>query len=254
MSYDYPAMTAPAMTPQQREFAASALKSYKEVMVGDASWSMFVGFELYRFLFANMESVIGIGFRRLILPLFLETCGKAPVVGHGVTIRQPHRISFGKRVILDDYALVDVRTKTEMSSEAFVRIGDYVYVGRGSIVSAKYGQIILGAGVNMGSNCRIATQSKIEMGESVLIGSYVYVGPGNHGIGDLSKPVMEQEMDIRGGVTIGANTWIGTRATILDGVTIGRDVVIGAHSLVKEDVPDRAIVAGTPAKIIRYRE
>ncbi|MCB0320464.1 MAG: hypothetical protein KDD60_06010 [Bdellovibrionales bacterium] len=58
-------------------------------------------------------------------------------------------------------------------------------------------------------------------------------------------------MDLKGGVTIGKNVWIGTRATILDGVTIGDGAVIGAHSLVRESVPSGAVVAGTPAKVIR---
>jgi acetyltransferase-like isoleucine patch superfamily enzyme len=247
-----------AMTPQQREFSRgsdiSALQSYKHVMVGEAGWLPFSAFELYCLFFGGMESILGIGARRLLLPLFLRSCGRGPVIGHGVTIRQPGRISFGKKVILDDFSLVDVRTRPGQDQDAAVEIGDYSYVGRYSIVSAKYGRIKLGRACNIGSYSRIATREDVIIGDSVLIASYVYIGPGNHGASDLSTPIMEQEMEHRGGVSIGENTWIGTKATILDGVTIGRDAIIGAHSLVRDNVPDRAIVAGTPAKIIRYRE
>src|SRR5262249_3217857 len=135
-----------------------------------------------------------------------------------------------------------------------VTVGDYVYIGRHSIVSAKYGRIKIGNGVNIGSSSRIATRENLEIGDSVLISSYVYIGGGNHGAEQLEVPIIEQEMDQRGGVSIGANAWIGTKATIVDGVKIGEDAIIGAHSLVREDVPSRAIVAGSPAKIIRYRE
>src|SRR5205085_1219636 len=45
---------------------------------------------------------------------------------------------------------------------------------------------------------------------------------------------------------------IGSGATILCGIRIGKDAVIGAGSVVTKDVPDRAIVAGNPARIIRY--
>ncbi|WP_304622677.1 CatB-related O-acetyltransferase [Pedobacter sp. MC2016-14] len=52
---------------------------------------------------------------------------------------------------------------------------------------------------------------------------------------------------------IGNDVWIGCNSTILRGVTIGDGAVIGANSLVNKDVPPYAIVAGTPAKVIKYR-
>ena len=51
-------------------------------------------------------------------------------------------------------------------------------------------------------------------------------------------------------VTIGRNVWIGTRAIILPGVTIGDHSVIGAGAVVSRDVPDRAVVVGSPARIV----
>lgn len=256
----------PAMTPQQRAFASDrgSLNTYRQVMVGEAGWGSFIAFEFYRLLLANMESILGIALRRLVLPVFLKRAGRGLVVGHGVTFRQPGKITVGKKVIIDDYALVDVRTKPDANTQPpthagggkstpEVSIGDFVYIGRQSIISAKYGKISLGAGVNIGSASRIATQGSIEIGESVLISSYVYIGGGNHGSEQLDVPIMEQEMELKGGVSIGKDTWIGTKATIVDGVKIGSGVIVGAHSLVREDVPDNAIVAGAPAKIIRYR-
>lgn len=57
----------------------------------------------------------------------------------------------------------------------------------------------------------------------------------------------------KGGVTIGNDVWIGRNALILSGVKIGDGAVIGAAAVVTKDVPPYAIVAGNPAKIIRYR-
>lgn len=54
-------------------------------------------------------------------------------------------------------------------------------------------------------------------------------------------------------VVIGNDVWIGYGASIMQGVTIGDGAIIGAHALVTKDVPPYAIVAGMPAKIIRYR-
>ncbi|WP_397448846.1 CatB-related O-acetyltransferase [Pseudomonas sp. NA-150] len=52
---------------------------------------------------------------------------------------------------------------------------------------------------------------------------------------------------------IGHDVWIGMDVLILEGVTIGTGAVIGARSLVSKDVPPYAIVAGSPAQVIRYR-
>lgn len=243
------------LTPQQRRIAGAAkgrLQTYKEVLVGDGSWGKFLAFEFYNLLFSNTPSIFGIGIRQYLLPPFLKSSGKGIYIGRGVTIRVPSQITLGRGAFVDDFAVLDVRTESE-KTDSGITIGSQCFVGRGTILAAKGGQITLEDGVNISSSCRIATQSNISIGKGSLIAAYVYIGPGNHQIQDKSIPIAEQGMEHGSGVHIGENTWIGTRATILDGVTIGRDAVVGAHSLVREDVPDGAIVAGTPAKIIRHR-
>lgn len=55
-------------------------------------------------------------------------------------------------------------------------------------------------------------------------------------------------------VTIKNDVWIGRRVVIMPGVTIGNGVIVGACAVVTKDVPDYAVVAGVPAKIIKYRK
>ena len=57
----------------------------------------------------------------------------------------------------------------------------------------------------------------------------------------------------KGDVVIGNDVWIGWGATILSGVTIGNGAVIAAKAVVTKNVPSYAIVAGNPAKIVKYR-
>lgn len=57
----------------------------------------------------------------------------------------------------------------------------------------------------------------------------------------------------RGDITIGNDVWVGYRATILSGANIGDGAIIGAGAIVTSDVPPYAIVAGAPAKLVRYR-
>jgi acetyltransferase-like isoleucine patch superfamily enzyme len=158
----------------------------------------------------------------------------------------PSRISLGSGVLIDDNAALDVRGR-----DGRIEIADRVSIGRLTTIAAKHGSISLKAGCNIGSYCRIATNSRVEIGESVLVGAYCYIGPGNHTEGTADEPLITRPMNIRGGVSIGDHAWLGARVTVLDGVRIGRNAIIGAHSLVKDDIPDDAVAVGTPAKVIR---
>jgi acetyltransferase-like isoleucine patch superfamily enzyme len=250
-----------AMTPNQKEFAdvsGGLLNKYKALTVGEGSWLSFLAFEFYNLFFANIGSSLGLGLRAVFLPCFLKNCASKPKLGRGIAVRRPDLISFGKNVLIDDLAVLDVRTPAEgtykkESGAVGIEIGDNSLIGRNSILHARGGKIKLGNACNISSNCRIGTHSSVEIGESVLIAAYVYIGPANHSFEDSETPIMEQGMKIKNGVKIGKDVWIGTRATIVEGVTIGDGAVIGAHSLVLEDVPERSVVAGTPARIIRQR-
>lgn len=54
-------------------------------------------------------------------------------------------------------------------------------------------------------------------------------------------------------IFIGNDVWIGARVIILDGVTIGDGAIVGAGAIVTKDIPSYAVVAGSPAKVLRYR-
>jgi virginiamycin A acetyltransferase len=57
----------------------------------------------------------------------------------------------------------------------------------------------------------------------------------------------------KGGISIGHDVWIGWDATILPGVSIGHGAIIATKAVVAADVPPYAIVAGNPAKVVKYR-
>ena len=55
-------------------------------------------------------------------------------------------------------------------------------------------------------------------------------------------------------IHIGKQVWIGANATILPGVTVGDGAVIAAGAVVTRDVPERAVVAGVPARVVKTIE
>lgn len=74
-------------------------------------------------------------------------------------------------------------------------------------------------------------------------------------VGDLPvpHPALTRHVSMTSKVTIGHDVWVGSQVTIPSDVTIGTGAVIGAAAVVTHDVPPYAIVAGNPARIIRYR-
>jgi acetyltransferase-like isoleucine patch superfamily enzyme len=133
-----------------------------------------------------------------------------------------------------------------------ILLGDYVKLGK---------NIYLGTWsrgkITVGNNSYIGRWSIILAYESVSIGNDCLIAPGchitdvNHGI--ASGELIRKQALVSKAVRIGNNVWVGAGCSILPGVTIGDGAVVGARSVVTHDVPANSIVAGTPAKIIRYR-
>ena len=102
--------------------------------------------------------------------------------------------------------------------------------------------------------------------ESLIIGNFcsiadevVFLLGGGHRLDLLStfpfraKLFGDVQASTKGPIVVEDDVWIGYGATILSGVTLGKGCVIGARALVCNDVPPYAVVAGVPAKIIKFR-
>lgn len=106
--------------------------------------------------------------------------------------------------------------------------------------------IVLGKNVFINACCKFQDQGGITIGNGVLIGHNVTLATLNHD----ERPEFRQNIYPKP-IKIGNNVWIGSNVTVLQGVTIGNGAIIGANAVVTKDVPENAIVAGVPAKVIR---
>ena len=147
---------------------------------------------------------------------------------------------------------------------------------------------IIAGEINIGNNCKIidkvALYGNIEVGRytsingpntdltcavyPIIIGSFCSIARNvtfqefNHDFSRMSTYYVntnlkgnqsKADMISKGAIEIGHDVWIGTHCVILSGAKIGTGSVVAANSVVTGEIPPYAIVAGSPAKVIKYR-
>lgn len=143
---------------------------------------------------------------------------------------------------------LDGPEKIEIGSGTFIQRGGWLYCGE---IDREYPPSLkLGKHCILGYNNHITCVRSVEIGDFVLTANNVYISDNSHGYEDISRPVMQQPVIFKGAVSIGAGSWIGENVSII-GACIGKNCVIGANSVVTHDVPDYAVAAGIPARVIR---
>jgi acetyltransferase-like isoleucine patch superfamily enzyme len=144
-----------------------------------------------------------------------------------------------------------------------IKIGDFTTLRGELFIFGHGGKIIIGNNCYIGELTKIWSSSEIVIGDNVLIAHNVNIHDNNsHPINSRErqehyskiynsghpKNIDLQEKPIK----INNNAWIGFNAIILKGVTIGEGSIVAAGSVVTKDVPSYTIVAGNPAKIVKY--
>lgn len=145
--------------------------------------------------------------------------------------------------------------------ERWIRIGADTLIGPGVVLSAGMwpGEpfvppagwaLRIGDRCNLGRGMAVVGRAGIDIGDDVTFGPSVYVTDHNHAYTEPDVPISRQWV-VEDPVSIGAGSWIGAGAMILPGARLGRHVAVAAHSVVRGVVPDRCVVAGAPAVVVR---
>lgn len=153
--------------------------------------------------------------------LNIDEHGKNIIIHRGLKYRYPNVIRFGNNII--------VGIKTKFSSE--IKDSHYLHIEDG---------------VSIGNNNEIDFTGGIIIRQSAHIAHNVLISTHDHGFDYRNKPVGKA-------LEIGEYAFIGSKSIIMHNCNyIGKHAVIGSGSVVTKDVPDFAVVAGNPARIIKY--
>lgn len=96
----------------------------------------------------------------------------------------------------------------------------------------------------------ISCRERVEIGDRSLVGRVDIIDHEFHDPRDLSR---KQEIRCRP-VVLAEDTWIGNDCLILKGVEVGRHSVVGARAVVRKSVPEKVVVIGNPAQVVKHLE
>ena len=130
-----------------------------------------------------------------------------------------------------------------------ITVGDNTELAARATVIAEGGHLTVGANSHVGIGAVLIARGEIAIGPDALISQYVAIRDHDHGIAP-GTPYRAQPQPVAP-VRIGANVWLGTKATVLKGVQIGDDCVVGANAVVTRDLPAGTLAIGVPARPIR---
>jgi maltose O-acetyltransferase len=142
----------------------------------------------------------------------------------------------------------DLDLRKELLKELFGSTGNNCYVEPSFRCDYGY-NIHVGENFYANFDCVFLDVCEIRIGDNCLLAPGVHIYTAAHPLearerisgAEFGKPV-----------TIGHNVWIGGRAVINPGVKIGNNAVIASGAVVTKDVPDNAVVGGSPAKVIKH--
>ena|SRR2546422_2875999 len=174
----------------------------------------------------SLASIVRGRVRARVLALRGATVERKARLGAGCKVERPWCLKVGTRFHAEEGVYLKI-----VSGDARLEFGDSVFVGRGS---------------------------EFDVLEKVFVGDHTVIAPGcfitdhNHGISSNLR--IDEQPCTSSPVEIGCDVWLGANVVVVAGIRIGDGAVVAANAVVTRDVPPMAIVAGVPARLLRYRD
>jgi acetyltransferase-like isoleucine patch superfamily enzyme len=162
--------------------------------------------------------------RKAIWQAATRRCGAGLQIGSNACFKHPETFEIGNGVFIGAQAYIQGRY------DGTCVIGDNVWIGPQAFLDAR--DLVIEECVGWGPGAKILGSS--------------------HTAIPIDVPIIRTDLEIKP-VRVGAWADIGTNATILPGVTIGKGAIVGAGAVVVSDVAPFSVVAGVPAKFLRWR-
>lgn len=175
--------------------------------------------------FANGDAEIDTLMRRAIWRTVARRFGNGVRISSGVGFKHLETFEIGDGVFIGAHSFIQGRF------DGTTRIGNFVWIGPQAYFDAR----------------------------NLILEDYVGWGPGAKVLGSahtglpIDEPIIQTDLEIKP-VKVEAWADVGTGAVLLPGVTIGKGAIVGAGAVVTHDVPAFSIVAGVPAKFLRWRD
>ena len=179
--------------------------------------------DLYR-RFMTGEDSFSFLMRRALLRTVVRRCGSGLIVNSQVGFKHAETFEFG------DGVFIGAGTYIQGRFDGKCVIGDRVWIGPQSYFDAR--NLVIEESVGWGPGAKVLGSVHTGIPEDI--------------------PIVQTDLQIKA-VHIGAWADIGTNAVILPGVSVGKGSIVGAGAVVTEDVPPFAVVAGVPARLLRWR-
>jgi acetyltransferase-like isoleucine patch superfamily enzyme len=166
---------------------------------------------------------------RLYHRLLPDTFAPGVRIGRGLVLDNPGQLRVGAKAIFHNGCMLLCRPATDDVRPT----------------------ITIGAKTFFNVNGIVAAGTAVTIGEDVLFGPNVCIVDEDHAFDDPRVAIARQGMRPRGPIVIGDGAWVATGAVVLGGTEIAPRSVVAANAVVRGVFPQRAVLAGAPAKVVR---